>query len=119
MRKLLIGESKARHLQAWRTQWGPSNFAPLAVAVSKRLLRRFVAAKLLVVYILGIHEYETTSFQALITFQFYFALRIGEITDLPHNIRRQQLQINDGSITITFQSSGLLSSIEKILRVRV
>ena len=44
------------------------------------------------IYTIGLSDYETILLKAMFTFQFYFALRIGEITDSPHNISLQQIK---------------------------
>ena len=55
-------------------------------------------------YLLGLSNYETTLFKAMFSAHFFFALRIGEITDSKHNILINQITISADNIMLNFKS---------------
>ena len=71
--------------------------------------------------LLGLSEYETSLFRSMFTIQFYFALRIGELTDSQHNITLEQVLVKQNSLTISFNtfkhSSSLTSCPHEVHRV--
>ena len=48
--------------------------------------------------------FETTLFSSMFLTAFHFALRVGEITDSPHNLQLQQISTTETSISLSFQS---------------
>ena len=71
--------------------------------------------------LLGLSEYETSLFKSMFTIQFYFALRIGELTDSQHNITLEQVLVKQNSLTINFRtfkhSSSFTSCPHEVHRV--
>ena len=51
---------------------------------------------------LGLSDYETILYKAMFLLQFYFGLRIGEITDSQHNITLSEISIQTDHITLSF-----------------
>ena len=48
--------------------------------------------------------YECTLFRAMFLFAFHFGLRLGEITDSPHNLLRDSISISATRLEVTFSS---------------
>ena len=53
---------------------------------------------------LGLSDYETTLYKSMFLLQFYFGLRIGEITDSQHNISLSEISIQTDHISLSFST---------------
>lgn len=53
---------------------------------------------------LPISAYENCLFKALFLLSFHFGLRLGEVTDSPHNLKRDSIFLGKNSMSLTFHS---------------